>query len=394
MSKTDHVVVIGAGVAGLAAAVSLDMAGVRATVYDARPDHTDAGVSFLIRDSGLQVLDEIGLLDEVIRHSYTMPSRFFTADPSGAELEYGHDNWEEFGPASRSLSRATLLDILAKEARRRGIEIRFGKRLHSLRQHPQFVVASFTDGSQAESDLLIGADGRGSAVRACVFPQVPLQHTGGWHIYGHANTDGSDTAACAALEQGEGWLESFAGVIFMAYRDDPFDSRKVTWSLSGTTDRKIPAKSFELLESGVLLKNLETSVRNHSLALADFVAASTRIAPTQVLTLPSLPAWSSGRVALIGDAVHPIQPITGTGASFALEDGIYLAKMLREHQYLDAFYYLHADRHHRIHEMNTRVDFTQATTSMEPDIMRLDHFDVHWDQADEVGLPDLVPTKS
>ncbi|WP_033290669.1 FAD-dependent oxidoreductase [Amycolatopsis jejuensis] len=381
MSKTDHVVIIGAGVAGLAAAVSLDMAGVRATVYEGRCDNTDTGISFVIRESGLRVLGDIGVLDAVRKHSFPMPKRFFTPGCPG----YTENDWADYGTGNRSISREDLLGILRAEVRHRAIEVCHGKRLHSLQQHPESVVASFADGTRAESDLLIGADGRSSVTRGCIFPSVRLQHARAWCVYGHSGIDDLDPASRTALEEGAGLVMFDAELGFLAYRDDPQLPRKVTWMLFGGTERKIPTKSFELVDREMLMRELEDGLRKHSPVAADIVAATLRVAPTQVFTLPALPAWSAGRVALIGDAAHPVDPIIGAGTAFALEDAIYVAKMLREHHYLDAFYYLHADRHHRVDEMIAR-----SAAGLEAS-MRLATFEIGWDLPDEVTPAELVP---
>ncbi|MCO1580519.1 FAD-dependent monooxygenase [Crossiella sp. SN42] len=253
------------------------------------------------------------------------------------------------------------------------------------------MLASFTDGTQAEGGLLVGADGRGSVTRTCIFPEARLLHSQEWAVYGHSDIQRLDPAPGAALARGAGLMVDLADALFMAYRDDPQASRNVTWLLGGPTDRKIPAKNFELLDRGILLRELDDLLRRRSPVAADIVAASSKLAPTQVFTLSPLPAWSCGRVALIGDAAHPVQPVTGTGTTFALEDAMYLARMLREHHYLDAFYYLHADRHHRIEEMISRAGNKSPGVDMELGSMRLNSFDINWEKPDDVPLTELVP---
>ncbi|MFE7841267.1 FAD-dependent oxidoreductase [Streptomyces sp. NPDC057474] len=399
MSKTDHVLVVGAGVAGLTAATCLNMAGIRATVYEAQPEHVDAGASFAIGEHGQRVLARIGLLEEVRRHSMPMPERFFTVGgPSGKEIEYTPMD-TDIGQSMehRCIDRSTFIRILLAEARRRGVEIVYGKRLHQLDQQPESVVATFTDGSRAEGDLLIGAEGRGSITRSLIFPHARLQHAQGWSIYGRAETHGLEESLKAELERGSSLMYHAGDLMCLAYRDDPLNASQITWLLMGRSTRKIPAKSFELLDQDTLLKQLNEGLRPHPPLIADIVAASTRIAPTQVFHLPPLPAWSQGRVALIGDAVHAADPLTGFGTTFALEDGMYVAKMLREHHYIDAFYYLHADRHENAEKINTHIDPERDYSKLDYEDMQSGyatmasyHFDLDWDLSDHRPMNTLL----
>ncbi|GAA4883932.1 NAD(P)/FAD-dependent oxidoreductase [Saccharopolyspora cebuensis] len=393
MSRTEHVLVVGAGVAGLTAAICLDMAGIRATVHEARPEHADVGASYLIRNHGQRVLDRMGLLDEVNRHALPMPLRYFTLQGSSAdEVVYPPSDMDhEEGGISQAvcIDRSTFVNILLAEARRRGVVIAYNKRLHTLEQGTDAVTAVFTDGSRAEGDVLIGADGRGSATRSVLFPHARLAYTGGWNVYGRSRTETLAAAPAAELVGGAAFMHTVQGLSCMAYRDDALDPANITWLLSGTTARKLPAKDFELADRQVLLKELEEGLRHRSPFFADIIRASVRTAPTQVFHLPPLPAWSQGRVALIGDTVHAADPMTGMGTTLALEDGMYVAKMLREHHYIDAFYYLHADRHQAAEEFNAELDPDRIDDNPSRALNSY-RFDVNWDLADERPLSALL----
>ncbi|WP_200875231.1 FAD-dependent oxidoreductase [Bacillus gaemokensis] len=82
--------------------------------------------------------------------------------------------------------------------------------------------------------------------------------------------------------------------------------------------------------------------------MAEIIRKTTNINARSLFKFDSLPTWSKGRVALIGDAAHGTSPWTGQGTSIALEDAMYLAKMLKEHDFSDAYYYFEDDRKQRI----------------------------------------------
>lgn len=393
MNRTEHVLIVGAGVAGLTAAICLDMAGIKATVYEARPAHTEEGASYLIRNHGQRVLERMGLIEEFGRHTLPMPLRFFTTQgPTGEEVvRTPMDMDADAGDigAAACIDRSTFVGILVAEARRRGVEIVYGKRLHTLVQDPESVSAHFADGTRAVGEVLIGADGRGSVTRSLLFPHARLAYTGGWNVYGRSRTDDLAPAPVAELTEGASFFHMDGSLSCMAYRDDALDPGNITWLLSGTSPRKLPAKDFELADREVLLKELEQGLRPGLPFFADIIKASTRIAPTQVFHLPPLPAWSQGRVALIGDTVHAADPMTGMGTTLALEDGMYVAKMLREHHYFDAFYYLHADRHRAAEQINTEIDPDRSDDNPSQALNSY-RFDVDWDLTDERPVSALL----
>ncbi|GAA4900967.1 FAD-dependent oxidoreductase [Streptomonospora salina] len=115
----------------------------------------------------------MGLLPQVVERSLPMPDRFFTlGGDTGREIVHVPFDLEKSNSAgARCIDRSTFMNILLDQIHEQGVELVYGKRLHTLEQTPKAVEVTFTDGTKARGDVLIGAEGRRSPTRSHLFPQ-------------------------------------------------------------------------------------------------------------------------------------------------------------------------------------------------------------------------------
>ena len=151
-----------------------DRAGMVAQVFEAWPHSTGIGGGLQIAPNGMHVLDEIGVASELMRRGSICESIDFYSQ-AGTRLGSVNRNMvQRFGQPSVSMPRAVLHDVLTDKTWSSCVELYFEKRLARIEDRPdQPIVAHFTDGSSAEGDFLIGADGVHSAVRDHVVPDAP-----------------------------------------------------------------------------------------------------------------------------------------------------------------------------------------------------------------------------
>src|ERR1700760_114360 len=174
MTQRSRKALIIGDIAGPATAVLLKKAGFEGAVYEAWPYSTSIGGGLQIAPNGMRVLAEIGVADELIKSGSVCDSLDFYSQSGSLLGSVNRDMEKRFGMPSVSMRRSTLNEVIVDKAWSSCVEMHFEKRLVRIEDRPdQSIVAHFADGTSAEGDFLIGADGVHSAVRSHVLPDGP-----------------------------------------------------------------------------------------------------------------------------------------------------------------------------------------------------------------------------
>jgi 2-polyprenyl-6-methoxyphenol hydroxylase-like FAD-dependent oxidoreductase len=325
--------IIGAGIAGPVTAVLFKKAGIDAQLFEAWPYSTGIGGGLQIAPNGMHVLAEIGLADEMIRRG-SIAELFDFYSQSGRRLGSINRNMRaRFGQPAVNMCRATLNEAILNKAWCESVELHFEKRLARIEDRPdQPVVAHFADGSSAEGDFLIGADGVHSAVRTHVIPDGPKPFDTGLIGFGgflpRSVLDDTSIGQRVATTFGQ---SGFFGYGFCS--PDPRDG-VMWWSTQPT--HGIDAATFRAMDQDALKRHLLAFHAGWHDPIPRLLEAAENIGVTATLDVASLPTWSRKRTLLIGDAAHATSPHAGQGASLALEDALRLARLLQDAQELGA----------------------------------------------------------
>jgi 2-polyprenyl-6-methoxyphenol hydroxylase-like FAD-dependent oxidoreductase len=377
MKKSEEVLIIGGGIAGLSASLFLDKAGIKSTIYESRSSHYDEGAGFLVSPSGVKILKSLINEQELYSHCSVIDV-FRQFNEMGEETAYNR-NYEDkyYGAPTLNIIRSKLTALLLKEIETQKINIRFNKKLVSIEQTQSRVKAFFDDDSQAEGIILIGADGTHSRTRASIFPGISLSYTGTWGVQGVSTLEG--------LELGSSMNAYFGKRTFgiVVGKSDPKD-KSVLWQAFGMNERKLPTTEFDHAPSQMIKDLLKNRMEGWKLPtpLFNMIEKTERMYPRSIFGIDSMPSWSQGRVVLIGDALHATNPFTGMGASFSLEDALYLAKLLSQHDYRDAFFYFENDRKNRVKDITSHFDslLISLPTNMDE---TMHNYEIKWDKLEK-----------
>ena len=327
--------IIGAGIAGPVAAIFMKQAGIDAAVYEAWPYSTGIGGGLQIAPNGMQVLAELGLTDEIIRRGSVAESFDFYSQ-SGQRLGSVNRNMRErFGQPAVNLCRATLNEILINKAWCSHVELYFDKRLVAIEDRADRpLMAHFADGTSAEGDFLIGADGVHSAVRRHVVPDGPKPFDTGLIGFGGF----VPRALLSHRSIGQRVETTFGQSGFFGYgfcSSDPNDG--VMW-WSTQPSHGISAATYRAMSQDALRQHLRNFHAGWHDPIPQIIDAAKDIVVTDTLDVATLPIWSRKRTLLIGDAAHATSPHAGQGASLALEDAMRLGRLMLEGEDLDTIF--------------------------------------------------------
>ena len=371
MTAAQTALVIGGGIAGPVAATAMAMAGIDATVYEARPaDPASAngiGGSLALEPNGLAALQIVGADDDVRAAAAPITRSIMSiASRPGREMPTP----QGLGPR-QLIDRGALHRILRERAERAGVRIHDAKKLIRVDERPDGVTANFSDGTDARADVLIGADGVHSTVRRLIDPSAPAARYLGLLGFEGLVEDGPDTAA---LEPGT-MTFAFGRRAYYLYWKRP-DGR-IGWGANLPSPQYLSLKEARAIPAEDWLHTLRTTYANDvpGARLAAETTSESLQAVGGLHIMPPVPHWHRGRMVLVGDAVHAPSNSTGQGASLAMESAIQLARCLRDlpdaPSAFAAYERLRRPRVEKIAARGARISHAKAPGPLAQRMMRL-----------------------
>lgn len=330
--------IAGAGIGGLAAALALERAGWNVRVFERAASPRELGFALNLAANAMAALDELGIAEPVLNGGH----RTGVAEirrPDGRALKRVYLP-EAIGRAVAIVATRPVLHgaLLAAVEHTCPGALELGAEAVDFEQDGSGVVLRLADGRDVRGDMLVGADGVGSAVRRRLHPHEGPPRSSGHHAlrgvaHGVVELLG-DVSAATYL--GDGIEASIA----RAGRD------AVYWYMSLlTADVGATAETPHELA--------RRFVRRLDRTFTAIVEATQRgdVRLDQLFDREPLAQWGTGLVTLLGDAAHPMLPHTGQGAAQALEDAVALGLAVRQVEGLPAA----LRRYERIRSARTRA---------------------------------------
>ncbi len=328
-------IIIGGGIGGICAAIALRRANLDVEIYERAPAIREVGAGLSLWPNAFRALDKLGVGAEI--RALGLPSLDGGIHSSRGSLLLRPTNAalaEELKASTKVLHRAELLSALS--SRVDPASIRLGMIFNRFEQDENGVTAHFADGTKAYGDLLIGADGIKSAVRAQLAPASQPRYAGytAWRAISAFDYPPD------AVYWGESWGQGARfGLI-------PVSPGRVYWFAVKNTPEGIPVKP------GAIKQQLQRDYRGWHEPIEALINAAdeTAILHNDIYDIAPLNRWSYGRVTLLGDAAHASTPNLGQGACQAMEDAAALYTKFQENH--DAVNALRAYETHRIQRAN------------------------------------------
>lgn len=314
-TEIKRVIIVGGGIGGLCAAISLRRIGLDVAVYEQAEELRAVGAGITIWANAIKALRKLGVADEVVSGGAKI-ERGELRTASGRVLSRSHPGELEqrFGEPTIAIHRADLHDILLGALPPGTVQL--NAKCVRFEEDEEGVSASFSNGQTDRAQLLVGADGIHSVVREQLFPEVKLRYSGYTTWRGIVET--RDEAALGTTSEAWGCGQRF-GIVRV-------DRERVYWFSTANVGAGLklsPAESKSyLLEH---FKDWHHPVRQ----LIESTPAG-HILHNDIYDIAPMKKWCRGRVALLGDSAHPTTPNMGQGACMAIESSLALARCLRQ----------------------------------------------------------------
>lgn len=318
ISKPTKIAIIGAGLGGAAAGALLQRAGFQVDVFEQAPVFTRLGAGIHMGPNILKIFERMGIARKLEEMS-SQPSHWYSRD--GLTGEYlSQIPLLGYGAAYCTVHRGDLhaLQISAMDQSR----LHFGKRLENLDDNGTNVHLEFHDGTTAEADIVIGADGINSTVREVLLGSEKPNYSG-W--VGHRALISSEKLKKYDLifEDCVKWWGPDRHMMVYYTKAD----RSEYYYVTGVPH---PSLDFEgAFTTSSREEMLETFSGYHPVVQA-LIESTDTVTKWPLFNRNPLPLWSRGRLVLLGDACHPMKPHMAQGAAMAIEDAAILTRCLLE----------------------------------------------------------------
>lgn len=329
MAETRKIIIIGAGIGGLTAALALLRRGLDVEVYERASVLSEIGAGLHCSPNGTRVLIGLGLAEEMTRIAVVPRDRDVRMWNTGQIWplrNHGKTATQRYGAPYLVMHRGDLHAMLVNAVRAlKSDAIHLSANCESVHQDDSSVTATFTDGRQARGDCLVAADGVHSVVRRQIFDAevpsftgvvawrglVPIERLPHISAYSASNWIGPNGSITLYGVRGGSHLN------FVGLRSGSAWQTE-SWIEPGSVEDCL--RDFEGWHEDVLaiMRNIDTPYK-----WGLFLHEPAR-------------RWSKGRVTLLGDACHATLPYLGQGGNMALEDAMVLARCLAQDEVIEA----------------------------------------------------------
>lgn len=315
-------IIVGAGIGGLTAALSLLKRGFPVEVYEQASELREVGAGVQVSANGMLVFDRLGLTERIMSeaaHPERREIRMWDTGQAWTAFDLGAISVETYGHPYVTMYRPDLLEILADAVSSIAPDaIKLNRKAIGCETRGDRAVLRFADGSSVEGDVLVGADGIHSVVRAALHGADNAEFTGLVAWRGVIPMEALPPRLARNVSSNwvgpgrhivqyplrRGALMNFVGIV---ERDD---WKEKSWTTPGSHD------------------DMRADFAGWNADVQDLIDAIPQPYLWALKLRKPLPGWSAGPITLLGDACHPMVPFLAQGAVMAIEDGYVLARAL------------------------------------------------------------------
>ena len=325
MTKRDgpRIAVVGAGLGGCIAAMFLLRFGYDVRVYEQAGRLEKIGAGIGLTPNATRICNALGLLTKMKRVGSTPRERYSRDGASGTlTLEVPIDEYErKYDGPHIVMRRGDLHDVFVGEIPPERLHV--GKRLLDLTEAGAAMRLSFADGTTAEADIVIGADGVNSRVRQTAVDDQPSSFSG---EVAHRATYPRALLGDMQVAEMTKWFvggDKYVMVFFL----DP--QHQEVYFVTGYPQGRWTEPTYAPVETGKA--ELLACFADFCEDVRRILSAAPETTVWPICERDPSPGWSRGSVVLLGDACHAMRPHMGQGAAMAIEDAAVLARCVERY---------------------------------------------------------------
>jgi len=311
-----NILVIGGGIGGLTSAIALRGRGFSVDVIERDPSWSVYGVGIIQQANVVRAVAALGILDDYLAAGVGFDAVEIFAPDGTRVARVPAPRLAEGYPANVGIARPALHKVLGDKTIASGATVRLGLTATAIDDRGDRVHVTFSDGSEGDYDLVIGADGVYSQTRAAIMPDAETPQFTGQAVWRYNFPRPADLDALQVYNgpTGVGLVPVSSDLMYMyVTTPEPGNPRYPREGLAAAMRDK--------------LKGSAPAIR----ALAEQITDDDGVVYRPLEGMMLYGGWHKGRVVLLGDAVHATTPHLGQGAGMAIEDSLVLAEELACH---------------------------------------------------------------
>jgi len=318
MKRDMKIAIVGAGLGGATAAACLQQAGFDARIYEQAVAFDRVGGGIHVSANVLKVLRYIGAeqrLADLGIHPDAFTSRKWDTGEVLFELPLGTTGAEKYGASYLTAHRGDLHRSILERVDAGSIS--FGKRVESVTQSGGKGQLRFSDGEEIEADVVIGADGVNSKVREAIIGIRKPRFTG---AIAHRGIFSAKLLNGLQIRNCTKWWGPKSHILIYYIEK----SREEVYFVTSAKEEWTSSASWEYCTVADVLRFFE----GFHPEVREVISAAPEVTKWPIFEVEPMDTWSSGPLALLGDACHATTPYMASGAAMAIEDATVLARCL------------------------------------------------------------------
>lgn len=322
-----QVLIAGGGIGGLAAAFATSRAGAQVRLYEQADEFSEVGAGIQLGPNVVRLLHDWGLgraLADVAAFPQALKARNALSGAELGMLRLGPSFVQRYGAPYAAIHRADMQQLLLHAVKTQtSTRLYLQSRLESFSQDEEGVILHTADGRQVQGDMLLGADGVWSRVRALLLNDGPARVSG--HLAYRALVPQSSLPAPLRSQDIIVWMGERMHLVQYPVRSG--EHLNVVAVIHGRVEKG----ELESWDHSANAADLRAALLGTCKSVRDLVGAISqwRLWPLcDRAPMRGAHEQARGRVALLGDAAHPMRPYLAQGACMAIEDAAELGRAL------------------------------------------------------------------